>query len=201
MTALTVWGTAARVDETAAHYDEWGRLTSAHSVKEFDLGLPDDPIRVTFRHDLADWRPSAGSRLEIDDLAEYEGKVFYSRDYTGYGRNMVRTHLHRPARLDHRDERDAVARRLRSQSQPAQDAARRPPTQHRPYSLWPSSWRSDALLERAVEQVPSLNPEEHRAKRIVDERGLLDPDQEALMYYAHSALERGLSRRHDGKIE
>ncbi len=69
------------------------------------------------------------------------------------------------------------------------------------YSLWPSSWRSDPLLERAVEQVPSLNPEEHRAKRIVDERGLLDPDQEALMYYAHSALERGLSRRHDGKIE
>jgi hypothetical protein len=113
VTALTVWGTAARVDETAAHYDEWGRLTSAHSVKEFDLGLPDDPIRVTFRHDPA---------LEIGDLAEYEGRVLLIRLHRLRSRNIVkRDALHRAARLDHWS---SVTRRrpFRSQSQPAQDA-------------------------------------------------------------------------------
>jgi len=47
--SATVWGVAAKIGEVAAHYD-WGRLSSAHAVKEFDLELPADPIRVTARH-------------------------------------------------------------------------------------------------------------------------------------------------------
>ena len=68
VTGLTVWGTAAKVDEIAARYDR-GRLSSAHTVREFDLDLPDDPIRVNFRHDPT---------LELGDLDRIERivKVF-----------------------------------------------------------------------------------------------------------------------------
>lgn len=100
-TPLTVWGVAAKVDEIAARYDTWGRLTSAHTIRDFDPDLPDTPIRVTFRHnptleigDLVhaeldpDGRLFAVAGLDSDDLAEHEGRLFYSPDYTGYGRNM-----------------------------------------------------------------------------------------------------------------
>jgi HK97 family phage prohead protease len=182
--STTVWGTATRVGEVAAHYNRFGDLIDAHSYKSLSLELPGDGVVIDADHDHVDRGRLVYAELGQDDalrcvavvdadLTGVEEPIYFSGEFELRGDVGKRVYVARQAAL----------LGLSLTFSPATLGAR--PVGVRAGDVrrsidrfrWPSSWRwSDPLLGRAVDSLGSgLGVERRSATCITDQRRRSEP--------------------------
>ena len=65
--STTVRGVASKVGGVAAHYNDWGDLTRAHSYKSLALELPGDGVIIDADHDHLERGKLVYAELGDDD--------------------------------------------------------------------------------------------------------------------------------------
>lgn len=195
----TIWGVACGEEssgDVAARYHRSGRLAEAHAFRTLDTRLLPSGTQINIDHDAAtrcgevvhaelglDDRLGLVGVIDVDaDLLDRIGPVYWSPELVLVGPGLD-------------SKRVAVATRagltgVAVTTTPATLAARelawlagdlRRSSDR--YS-WEVSWRSKhPLLARAVDQLPVLGAEQHRARSIIDRRardlpahGWINPD-------------------------
>jgi HK97 family phage prohead protease len=178
--STTVWGVASKIGEPAAHYNDWGDLTDAHSYRSLALELPGDGVSIDCDHDHvergrliyaelgSDQALRCVAVVDADQLVGIEEPVYFSPELELRGDVDKRIYV----------AREAALLGLSLTFSPATLAAQ--PVGVRAGDLrrsndrfkWPMSWQlNDPLLARALDHLgPGLGVEHRHATAIVDKR-------------------------------